>query len=345
MLRLDCFKAGKGDSFLLTWDATTTHRLLIDAGSAGTYRFIRPHVKTFGKLDAVLITHVDYDHIGGFFKWMADQQQPFNKEIPVYMNTPELLLAPIASDKVAVKHGVILEQLLNEKGIRAVPIYLDQSTDATMILHGLKLHFLSPNLEVIRQLLDKWTATAIYRQYQLTNQRQNNKVSAEKETLRDAKAILDDPPKPHTWEDDLLNASSIAFILEYRDTRLLFLGDANPTLVSAELERMGYTRDHRLALDLVKISHHGSKHNTTQDLLERISCSQYMISTDSSGPYYHPARETLILISAYGRPCKDDTIHIYSNYSLAPEKLLTDEEQQTSKLYFKAVNHLEFTDK
>lgn len=342
MLTLECFKAGKGDSFLLTWNTNITHHLLIDAGSEGTYRFIGPRVRNFGEQDAVLVTHVDYDHIGGFFKWLADQQQPFDTQVSVYMNTPQLFLAPNISDKVAVEHGVELEQLLCDRGIRPIPVYLNHSSDAQIDLHGLKLQVLSPSEKVVLQLLEKWTATDIYQQHQLKNQEQDHKVTAEEGVLRTAEDILAKPPKPHKWEDDLLNASSIAFMLEYKGNQLLFLGDANPTLISAELERLGYTRDRRLVVDLVKISHHGSKHNTTQDLLERISCYKYLISTDSSGPYYHPARETMILISEYGRPAKGEPLYIYSNYPMALDKLLTTNEQQTLNLHFEAIDQLDF---
>jgi glyoxylase-like metal-dependent hydrolase (beta-lactamase superfamily II) len=52
------------------------------------------------------MTHVDYDHIGGLMKWLSDEQQPFNIETLLYINTPQLLITTDSTDQVAVEHGV-----------------------------------------------------------------------------------------------------------------------------------------------------------------------------------------------------------------------------------------------
>jgi beta-lactamase superfamily II metal-dependent hydrolase len=342
MLKLNCFLAGKGDSFLLTWNEVCPHRLLIDAGNQNTYRFLKSMVQDFNKDDSILVTHVDYDHVGGFFKWLSDKETTFNPTSRVFMNTPQLIFAPSDSDLVGVDHGVKLEELLFSRGIKCLPLYLDQADDNTINMHGLKLQILSPKKEVIDKLISKWTANEIYQQYEQARNQIDNKVAARDELLIERNHILYNQPVPHNWETDLLNASSIAFIVEYQDYRLLFLADANPLLICEELERKGYTKEHPLEIDLFKVSHHGSKHNTTQDLLQRIKCSKYLISTDGSGPYYHPSRETLILISTYGRISNDYPITIYSNYPLPLDKLLTPEEQETLNLDFQVIQFLKF---
>lgn len=85
MLKLDLFQAGKGDSFMLTWNEAQTHRLLIDFGNQGTYRFIKSKVKDFGKGDSMLVTYVDYYHIAVFFKLLTDKQS--SSSASFYMNT------------------------------------------------------------------------------------------------------------------------------------------------------------------------------------------------------------------------------------------------------------------
>ena len=345
MLKLECFQAGKGDSFLLTWGMEQDHNLLIDAGVEGTYRFIRPRLSVEAKLDAILITHVDYDHIGGFFKLLADSDYQLDKSLKVFLNTPSLILTSSDSDLVAVDHGVKFEQILHDKEILPVPLYLGMNQENKVLINGLELQILSPTQLVIDELLKQWTASEIYQQYQIANKQQNNKVSAKEEALFSAKDILAKPPKPYEWEKDLLNASSIAFIASHNGNKILFLGDSNPTLIVTELDRLGFTKDNQLVIDLVKISHHGSKHNTTKELLDRISCDQYLISTDSSGPSYHPAKESLILISEYGRKHKNAPLTIFTNYELDLEPLLTAEEQNDLNLSFQEITYLDFPNK
>jgi beta-lactamase superfamily II metal-dependent hydrolase len=345
MLRIDCFKAGKGDCFLISWPQNAAHRLLIDFGIQGTYRFLAPRVKDFGVKDAVIVTHVDYDHIGGFFKWLSDQEQPFNSEVKVYMNTPNLILGPPESNLVGVEHGVDLEQMLYKLGVTVIPIFLEKNSTPIEDIYGLQLQVISPNKEVLSQLIKEWTASKVYQQYLLENKQNDNKVNTNVGDLRSIEDILTNPPRPHKWKDDLLNSSSISFIIHYKGNRLLFLGDANPSLVCIEFDRLGFNKNNRLPLDLIKISHHGSLHNTTQNMLERICCMQYLISTDSSGPYYHPSRETLILIATYGRPAPGHPIIIYSNYDLPLEKLLNDDELKSLNLQFKQIEFLDFPDK
>jgi glyoxylase-like metal-dependent hydrolase (beta-lactamase superfamily II) len=165
MLRLECFKAGKGDSFLLTWGETQENNILIDAGVDGTYRFIRLRLIDEAKLDAILITHVDYDHIGGFFKLLADSGYQLNKSLMVFLNTPSLILSSSDSDLVAVDHGVEFEQILHDRGIKPVPLYLGMNHENKVLLNGLELQILSPTKQVIDELIKQWTASEIYQQY------------------------------------------------------------------------------------------------------------------------------------------------------------------------------------
>ncbi|PZX59358.1 beta-lactamase superfamily II metal-dependent hydrolase [Algoriphagus ratkowskyi] len=345
MFTVDFFKAGKGDSFFLTWGQDKEYNLLIDAGQEGTYRFIRPRLALETKLDAILITHVDFDHIGGFFKLLADADFEVNGELKIFMNTPNLVLAPSGSDMVAIDHGIKFEEVLHTKKLHPLPIYLGKNKDNKEIINGLTLQILSPGPEVIDELIKQWTASAIYHQYQDKHQQQNNKVSVDGPTMRPIDEILANPPKPHAWDKDLLNSSSIAFIAHYLGSKIIFLADANPTIIVNELERLGFTKDNPFEADLVKISHHGSKHNTTKELLESLHCTKYFISTDSSGPYYHPARETLILIGSYGRSTKDTPLTIYTNYNMDLAYLLSTKEQKDLNLIFQEINYLEFPDK
>jgi beta-lactamase superfamily II metal-dependent hydrolase len=81
------------------------------------------------------------------------------------------------------------------------------------------------------------------------------------------------------------NGSSIAFIIEYKGYKLLFLGDAHEDNVYDELcslNGLGYELD----FEVVKVSHHGSNNNISKRLLELISSKRFLISTN--GRHSHP---------------------------------------------------------
>ena len=67
LLRLHCFSFGKADAFLLTAEEGA---VLIDCGLNGQGKEISAYLKEngFTKLEALIITHFDKDHVGGAAK-------------------------------------------------------------------------------------------------------------------------------------------------------------------------------------------------------------------------------------------------------------------------------------
>ncbi|MFC3846894.1 MBL fold metallo-hydrolase, partial [Paenibacillus sp. MAH-36] len=124
------------------------------------------------------------------------------------------------------------------------------------------------------------------------NKRRVSEVSSNKETVEE---IALKPFEPDTAE---VNGSSIAFILEFRGKRLLFLGDCHPEVVEYNLEKLlEDTKQEKMWFDLVKVSHHGSKHNTKVSLLKLINSDKYIFSTNGKGKNFsHPDIETIYRI-------------------------------------------------
>ena len=88
------------------------------------------------------------------------------------------------------------------------------------------------------------------------------------------------------------NGSSIAFLAEYKGRRILLAGDAYPMTLLNALRRK-FTN--KVKLDLIKLSHHASKGNTSPQLLRFLDCSSYAISTNGS-IFHHPSQVTMARI-------------------------------------------------
>ncbi len=79
-----------------------------------------------------------------------------------------------------------------------------------------------------------------------------------------------------------------------RPVRLHVVAKARPT----GLDRLGPgpTR-----LDAFKLPHHGSKANVDRELLERVTCRRYLVST-SGAVFGHPDREAMARVIKFGGP-------------------------------------------
>ena len=98
--------------------------------------------------------------------------------------------------------------------------------------------------------------------------------------------------KPDGADKTVPNGSSIAFIAEYADKRILLSADAHPDVIADGLKALGDDAGH---FDLAKVPHHGSAENTTKPMLARIDASRYVISTNGTR-HSHPRPETIAKI-------------------------------------------------
>ena len=190
-MKKDSLPANKGDCFIVAWNNQgVAHNILIDCGIKGTYRFIKQKLNNVMKIDGVFITHVDYDHIGGLLNMVDDDNCPVNIDFPIYINTPELIIANNESDKVGYSHGTTLEKSLNEKNITKKAIYTSKYPEDTLVIHGLELTILSPSQEILDKLKDEWTKTTIYEKYKQDSE-VDGKVSSGNDTLLNYNEIIE----------------------------------------------------------------------------------------------------------------------------------------------------------
>lgn len=109
-------------------------------------------------------------------------------------------------------------------------------------------------------------------------------ISRKKQTIEE---LLE---KNYHDDNTATNGSSIAFVLQIRERKLLFLADAHPDIVVRSLEE--FQSEGIIIFDLIKVSHHGSFRNISSELLNKIDSESYLISTNG-GRHNHPDKETL----------------------------------------------------
>ncbi|WP_147271037.1 ComEC/Rec2 family competence protein [Leclercia sp. W6] len=315
-MRIGILKAGKGDSILLSWEG---NHMLIDSGIPSTLRKSRnsclPPIKD---IEFYLLTHIDYDHIGGFLNILSKaQRKDLHPDLVLYGNTLELIRYK-DNDEVGFHHGSSLSKLISSLNIKNKAL----CEGDTLFIRNVKITVLSPTLEHIKALRDKWIA--VEKELHKKEYSDDYVSIVRKKTKIDINVLPLDSVKDPI--NDILNSSSIACLIEYKRKKMLMLGDAHPEVVSQKLKEVLKNRKiEKLNIDLVKISHHGSKHNTTWELLSLINCNRFIISTDGSRPYNHPNIETIIKIIINAIKAGFHKLYLYFNYQEAAEFEITNE--------------------
>ena len=139
----------------------------------------------------------------------------------------------------------------------------------------------------------------------------------QEEPILPLEVLAEDCPKPPSEKADaeVANAASIAFILRCDGLSALMLGDCYPHNVVAYLRKKGYSEANPLAVDFVKVAHHGSRHNTSNELLDLVKCNRYIISTNGD-KFGHPDRESLAHILCHPTRDRNEKVHLYFNSDL-----------------------------
>lgn len=95
-------------------------------------------------------------------------------------------------------------------------------------------------------------------------------------------------------DNSVVNGSSISFVLEISDTKLLFLGDSiirnkdKCMIIKNLIQEYGINAK----FNLIKLPHHGSRYNMSNDFLTMFKADEYIISSNSE-KFGHPDIDVL----------------------------------------------------
>lgn len=306
-------KAYNGDCILIkTFDSNNDeYIILVDGGTASTFEYsLKNELKTLTRIDLLILTHIDSDHIGGLIKLFNNSLVDKLDISEIWVNHPELIDVRsgglIGFDDANKFKDLILRKKNN------VVIKEISTSERDIKRDNILFTILSPTQEILNLLYEVW-------EYNIPKPITKTNISS-KAILNTTNIItLEEMAKisfsPKSIKEDIVNASSIAFILSCPDITLLLLGDSRAEIIEQELISLGYNSENSLACDYVKISHHGSKNNTSKSLLELLKTSNYIISTNGgSKTNKHPSREVIGRIVFNEQ--RNDKLSIFMNYPI-----------------------------
>lgn len=214
---------------------------------------------------------------------------------------------------------------------------INLDTNGVLELEGMKFHILSPNTRKLKNLANLWInkLSEIDIDFNISDDKifddayemymkklkenidlnEDNNISYKS---RKFKSIINDDINQTYKDRSKSNGGSISFILEYKEKKIVFLGDAHEDIIVENLEK--YIENNGVSyFDVIKISHHGSlKNNFTW--MKKIKAKKYLISTN--GKHNHPNKEVI----AKMLQCNNEEKIIYFNYNLDLCKEIDDNE-------------------
>ncbi|MGW6915300.1 ComEC/Rec2 family competence protein [Kitasatospora sp. NPDC054939] len=347
MITVEMLPAAHGDALWIEWPGSRAkvHRMLVDAGPNTTYPAVLDRVRALPArrrhLDVLVATHVDADHIEGVIRLLQDRGA-LNLSIgDVWFNGwPQIKgdLGLLGADQGEMLQALISSQHLpwntcfhHARGDDAPAVCLpDRGALPTAELPGgARATLVSPGRKELTSLRREWTR--VLKDLGVTPGRPEEALErlARRKNLR---GLADDLLGRERVDGSVPNGSSIAFLLEHREHRLLLTGDGHAKVLERGLDRLLRQRgEEKLAIGALKVPHHGSAANTTDSLLSRLDTRRFLVSTNGDR-FNHPDAEAIRRLIGAAR---DDAgpPELVFNYRSRTTELWADPAQQRDRRY------------
>jgi len=327
MFRLELLPAEYGDALWIEYgDARSPRRVLIDCGTQMVYDRLKQRIAALParnrRFELFVVTHVDLDHIGGALALLRAHRDLGVEFRDVWFNgyvhlkpggrvppreDPDVL-GPLQGEELT-ETIVNLELPWNrafDGGALVVPE--NGALPSRTLESGLKLTLLSPlqkQLDRLEPVWEKACKKAKIAPGGTTSADDDSLGEVEDQAEEDdqlgdpsvaalaATAFKPDPAKP--------NGSSIALLAEFERKRMLLAADAYAPVLLDSLRRLPQDAGGKLKIDAFKLSHHGSRKNTSADLVRAVACPHYLVSTNGK-QFKHPDLEATARVIRHGGP-------------------------------------------
>lgn len=330
MVELYVLPAMAGDCLLIRYGKPgyKFHNILVDGGVSSKKKQVSQLIDYFyenkEKVD-IIITHVDSDHIAGIIGGIkiCDILKLNDCINNIYFNTVsatrrvlkilnnsdgdplDLIVSNFKEDGgYSISEGLSLIKLIERKGLKSKHIdYIISGQEKN--IEGAKITIISPTHMELEKLACTWKKCSDLLNLDTVGYSSNYPDNIYRDLSELKNVALS------SSDSSIYNQSSIAFLFEFDDTKLLFLGDASAEICYNSLKS---TYDKPITLDVIKLSHHGSSKNISDNLLEMARTDTYILSTNGrlmNGRPKMPDKHTLARILA-NRPW--DTITLLCNY-------------------------------
>lgn len=342
MLNLKIIQAEYGDCFILEFGSSSEpHYILIDGGPDTIYeKHLQNELQTIrdngGKLDLLILSHVDNDHIIGLLDLMAELREQhtnnINETISIDLLWYNSFKQTIGSEtniesrlktlfnNITTTVPIIETMNMIVKGfgegnkLKLAATYLDipinqifvnslvsvDNSPDSIKFGNLNFYIVGPTKKNLEELKKEW--------HNWLEKYENSNISG-------------DPSLAAMADHSIPNLSSIMFLTEMEGKKILFTGDGRGDHLLKGLSQMNLLNSEGIVyVDVLKVPHHGSNRNVTRKFFKTVIADKYIIS--ANGKYGNPDLATLIWIIEAAKENERAIEIIVSNETPSTKKLI-----------------------
>lgn len=297
MFTLEMLPAAHGDALWIEYgEPDRPHRILIDAGPRlnATKQRIRslieervtPRPDGDNDFELMVVTHIDADHITGMLQLMEERAIPLAPR-DLWFNAFHHLPTDVLGAGQAENLTLAIRR-------RALTWNADFGGDAVMVPDegplprielpgGMTLTLLSPTRQELADLRPVWEREVEKAGLVPGFGMEEEIAERPADVLGPGEEIDPEALAAEQFQEDPseANGASIAFLAEFDGRSMLLTGDAHAGVLERGIRRLLDERDEpALAVDVFKVSHHGSRHNLSPELVDLVDASRWAFSSN-----------------------------------------------------------------
>lgn len=311
-MKIEFLKAGTGDCILINHNSKN---ILIDGGNERTYLISKYYeIKAKNeRIDFLIVTHHDDDHIKGILDLFKEIETRSEDPIidNVIFNSPIKILNKIdtisESNLLSYKQAHELEKYLFNHPKINWEISLDTKNLEGKLSElfndqNLVFRIFSPSEENLKEYATNKGAylTSDYR------------CDWESPLSTLIKSIDD-----KSQDKSSSNITSVVLLLTYRENNYLFTADVTPIRLNQIIDELKGQND-TINFELIKLPHHASYRSLNTQVLQKINCNNFVVSTNSK-KHFLPNKRALVKI--HNNRKSNEIINFFFNYGEVISKL------------------------
>ncbi len=295
--RIDFLDVKDADAIVISYkkdDHSPRIIVVVDAGNISDSDKIKHHIfETYrtNVIDYAICTHPDIDHMGGFFGLLKDEDVTIDKFLfkdPCrYLHMSDF--KRIRNEDEAIRRAIRAynHPNFNEMNLIDLAVYNCEKVESVsdgFVLPDIPIQVVGPSEDFFRQV-----ALAM-----LENEADMNEEPDFGKY--DENVELDDSSSASVINVDndmsVTNMASIMLLFTPGTDRYLLLGDATCASITEAM------RKYDLSRCIIKVPHHGSRHNLNTDIIDNLKPISSVIS--AKGTRKHPNSGIVYWLSKYG---------------------------------------------